>query len=538
MIRRLFLAATENVASAAAIVGIFSLLSRFIGLVRDYILVGSIGLGDTLDAYYAAFRVPDTFFQLLIVGTLSASFIPIFSHYFSKDHERAWRYVSHMLNGLLVLFTLCSFLFVLFADDIVPLIAWGFNPDKQLLTASMMRVLFLGQCFFALSMVFGSVLQASRRFFLYSLAPILYNVGIIFGAVMLVPIFGPLGLAWGTVFGAFLHALVQGVGVFALGYRYRPSFSLDHDVRKTLLQMGPRTLSLAMTQINFLIMTSIASTFTAGSVAMLQYAYNLNFFPIGVVAVSYAIAAFPAFCAAVQENKKVSRAFVDTFSSTVRQVLFFMVPATVLFLLLRAQIVRLVLGAQGFSWEATIMTADVLALFAISFCAQSLVYILVRGFFACEKTAIPVVIALISTGINIVLSFVLAPIWGLLGLAIAFSIAAVVQCAALWGWLRLLVGSLDGRNILRSLAIISFAGMIMAIVTQIAKYEVVKYIPLTTYVGVLLQFVIATSIGGFVYLGIAALLRSPELVSIFAGLKRKMLKRAAPKEIPQNQIGS
>ena len=535
MIKRLLTAATENVASAAALVAFFSILSRFMGLIRDNILVRTLGVGDSLDAYYTAFRVPDTVFQLLIVGTLSASFIPIFSKHFANDESRAWKYASAMLNGTLLLFIAVAAGFAIFAPQLTPLIAWGFPDEKQAMVVDMMRILLIGQCFFAASMVFGSMLQATRRFFLYSIAPIVYNAGIIHGAVIFVPFLGPMGLAVGTAFGALMHAVIQGVGVFALGYKYRPRLAFDADIRKTVLQMGPRTVSLAVTQINFLLMTSIASTLVGGSVAMLQFAYNLNFFPIGVVAVSYAIAAFPTLCSGVDSQGRATRAFVDAFSSTVRQVLFFLVPATISFLLLRAQIVRLVLGAKGFSWDATELTADALAIFALSFCAQGMVFVLVRGFFAFEKTAVPFFAALIVAALNIVLAWYLAPMWGLLGLAAAFSIAAVVQCALLVGFLRVLAGPLDSWMILRSLGITSFAGTCMAAVMYQVKLETVKVFPLTTFGAVFIQFMVSFAAGAIVFIGIAALLRSPELLVIVSGLRRKMLKVAAPKEIAQSE---
>lgn len=536
--KRLITASTSTVASAAVLVGFFSVLSRLIGLVRDRMLVYAVGVGDTLDAYYAAFRVPDTLFQLLIMGTLSASFIPIFLRYWDKHSERAWKYTNAMLTFVGGAFVVVSIVCAFAAPWIAEFVGWGFSAEKQILTSGMLRVILISQCFFAISMVFGSVLQATRRFFLYSLAPIVYNVGIIIGAVFLVPVLGPWGIAWGTVLGAVMHAGLQAIGVYALGYSPRPVFSLDTDVRGTFLHMGPRTLSLAVAQLNFLFMTTLASTLQPGSVTMLQFAYNLNYFPIGVIAVSYAIAAFPALCDAVQARGEATRSFREIFSSTVRQLLFFMIPATVLFLLLRAQIVRLVLGAHNFSWDATILTANALAVFALSFCAQGLIYVLVRGFFAMEKTAVPVGAALLGAVCNIALAFWLAPTWGLLGLVGAFSASAVLQCAVLWALLRVQAGPLGGKDLIKSLVKSTTAAMAMAVAVQITKYGLAEILPLTTFINVLIQLLGASFVGGGVYFVLSFVMRSEECLVMIAGVKRKMLRAATPKEVPVTESGS
>lgn len=536
--KRLLTAGTSTVASAAFLVGVFSIVSRLIGLVRDRVLVYAVGVGDTLDAYYSAFRVPDILFQLLIMGTLSASFIPVFLKYWGKHPEKAWKYTNTMLTFTGGLFGIAAIICALFAPYIASVVGFGFSGEKQLLTAGMLRIILISQCFFAVSMVFGSVLQATRRFFLYSLAPIVYNVGIILGAVFLVPILGPWGIAWGTVLGALMHAGLQAIGVYALGFVPRPVFSLDTDARTTFLHMGPRTLSLAVAQLNFLFMTTFASTLQEGSVTMLQFAYNLNYFPIGVIAVSYAIAAFPAMCDAVQKQSEVTRTFKEVFGATVRQLLFLMIPATVLFLLLRAQIVRLVLGAHNFSWEATILTANALAFFALSFCAQGLIYVLVRGFFAMEKTAAPVGAAIFGAVCNVALALWFVPTWGLLGLVGAFSASAVVQCAVLWTLLRVQAGPLGGRTLVKSLIKSTTAVVVMAIVVQISKYALAQVFPLTTFINVLIQLLGAGVCGGVVYIGVSFLLRNEECIAMLRGIRRKMLRAATPEEVPAIESGS
>lgn len=530
MMKRLFSSATTSVTSAAVIVGGFSLLSRLVGFFRDRILSGLFGKGDELDVYYAAFSIPDLLFQLLVIGALSASFIAIFTKYYEKDNAKAWKFTNNVLNLLVLAFAALTVVAIAFAHPLAALIAPGFSPEKQAAVASMSRILFLGEFLFAISMVFGSVLQGARRFFLYSLAPIVNNVGIIIGALFFVPQIGLAGLGWGSVLGAALHALVQVVGVVALGYRYQFIAQWrDADVLRTLKQMVPRMMGLAVNQVNYLAMTMVATLLATGSRTVLQFAYNLNFLPIGVVAVSYAVAAYPTLCL----NEGNVKAFRETFSSTVRQVLLFMIPSTVLFLLLRAQIVRVVLGAGKFDWSATIETADTLAYFAMSFFAQSVVFILVRAFFAKEDTMTPFFAGLASALVNVGLAFLLSAQYGVAGLGIAFSVSSIVQMAVLWALLHMKVGSLDEKRIMMTVLKLSVAALAAGAVTQWAKYELVKYISLDTFWNVFSQGAIAGGAGLLVYVVVAMLLKSDDMQDVVNGMRRKFLKAATPEEPAQ-----
>lgn len=521
---------SASIASAAVIVAAFSIVSRLAGFVRDRILIGQYGAGETLDVYYQAFRIPDLLLQLLVVGALSASFIPIFTRYLiADDDEKAWRYTNGMLAFLLAAFGAIALFGAAFARPLAVVIAPGFSPEVLERVAGMMRVMFIGQCFFSISLVFGSVLQGAKRFVITSLAPIVNNVGIILGALVLVPIMGPIGLAWGTVLGALLHALVQLVGAVSLGYvpRLVPFWRLA-DVRTSIVHMGPRVLGLAVNQVNFVLMGVIATTLAAGSATIFNLAYTLNFFPIGVIAVSYAIAAFPTMCERVAHNDE--EGFRTVFSDTIRQVLFYIIPATVLFLLLRAQLVRILFGAATFDWDATILTADTLALFALSFFAQSFTFVLVRAYFAYEDTVTPLVVGVASALINAAASWVLSRDMGVAGLGLAFSLTAIFQAALLWMLLRLRVGSLREGELLRSLAVLSFAGLAAGIATQAAKYTVVRLWELDTFLAVFGQAAIASAVGITVYCVIAFVLGSKEMIDVARGLKRKLLRAARPVE--------
>lgn len=530
MLKRLLNGKSNTIASAAVIVAGFSLLSRFVGFIRDRILAGQFGASDELDIYFQAFRIPDLFYQLVVIGALSASFIPLFTKYYKKKKkEDAWFLTSNILNITTVAFIFLSILAAIAAPLLAQVVAPGFDVEKQRAVADLTRIMLISQVFLTMSMVFGSALQGAKRFVLYSLAPIFYNVGIITGAVVFVPYLGIQGLAWGVVFGGFMHFLIQLIGILTLGFRYTFSFQFKHpDVVYTLKHMPPRVMGLAVNQVNFLAMTMIASFLMDGSVTMLQFAYNLNFFPIGVFAISYAIAAFPTMCEQAGENEK--NQFVQTFSTTVRQILLFIIPSTVGFIFLRAQIVRLVVGAGKFSWESTILTADMLGWFAASLIAQSIVFILIRAYFAKSDTLTPFVVGLVSATVNIIAALFFTTYFSVTGLGMAYSISAVMQMLLLWVPLHVRLGGLDEKRIIGSLFKLGLAGAACGLAIQGMEIIVVRFITLDTFVGVLSQGLIAGGIGIAVYITVAFLLRSREMLEFIQGMKRRLFKRAKPEE--------
>ena len=522
---------SKTLVGAAFLIGFLSFGSRIIGLVRDRILAGIFGAGNTLDIYYAAFKFPDLIFNLFILGALSASFIPLFCHYLKRDgvaSKQAWEFTNTVLHALVILFAFISLLFSIFAQPLAAIVAPGFPEWKQVATADFLRILLLAQFFLGISMVFGSVLQGLKRFFLYSLAPIFYNIGIIFGAVVMVNWLGEKGLVWGVVFGSVLHLVIQLYGVYHAGYRYEWSLRWTKDLGEVLRLMFPRVLSLGITQINFIAMTVIGSYLTVGSLTILTFAYNIQFFPIGIIGIAYAVAAFPSLCRCVQE--KNTQEFIHIFSATVRQMLFFLIPMMIVFLLLRAQIVRVVVGAGLFDWEATILTADTLAFFALSFFAQGLVFLFARAYFALHDTMTPFIAGLVSASINIIASLYFSSLMGVVGFGIAFSLSSIIQLILLWAPLRGRMGSLQEFLILRSLFIITTAGMLSALVIQLLKPISVAWFPLETFFGVLFQGLFAGGIGLFVYGFVAWYLGSPEMRDFLGVLQKKIGKKFIPSE--------
>lgn len=529
---KVFKSESTTVIGAAILVGMFSFLSDIVGLVRDRILAGTFGAGNTLDVYYSAFKVPDFLFNLMVIGALSASFIPMFTKYYQSkiERHRAWQFTNTILHLVGFGMIAIALILFLFAPQVAAMIAPGFDHIKQARVASFTRVMLVSEVFLAISMVFGGVLQSLKRFFLYSLAPIFYNLGIVIGALFFVNWFGPIGLAYGVVFGALLHVSIQAIGLRGTGYRYVPAWNFrDRDAQTVLRMMIPRVIGIGINQLLFLILTVIATTLAIGSVTIFQFAYNVEFFPVGVFGVSYAIAVFPTFAEHIAAGRMHD--FQKVFASTIRQLLFFMIPAMISFLLLRAQIVRVVVGAGAFDWNATILAADTLAFFALTFIPQSCVYILARAFFALHDTVTPLTAGIVSAILGITSAFLFTKTFGVIGLAMAFGIAECVNAGLLWILLRQKIGSLHEMNILQGIFQMVPSALVAGIAMYFMRAFVSAHIALDSFVHVLTQVLATGIVGGIVYLGLLAILRSEELISFVASLTRRQLKQAAPVEV-------
>ncbi|MCX6765962.1 MAG: murein biosynthesis integral membrane protein MurJ [Candidatus Moranbacteria bacterium] len=517
---------TESVTAAAFIIAAAGIASRLLGLFRDRILAAQFGAGDTLDVYYAAFRIPDLVYNLLVLGALSAAFIPVFTSLHSTEKEDdAWKLASGMLNLQTIAVFLISGTFALLAPWILHLITPGFSDEKMATTAVFSRVMFLSPVLLGISAIFGGVLVSFRKFLIYSLAPIFYNIGIVTGALVFVPMMGPVGLAWGVVLGAGLHMLIQYPAVKFSGFRYLPmSFSLlaDYHVRKVIRLMIPRALGIAVNQVNLLVITIFASTLAAGSLTVFTFANNIQATPIGLFGSSFAIAVFPLLSTYAAKN--LNDDFVNRFSRTLKQILFFIIPLSIILIILRAQIVRVILGSGKFDWEDTVLTFQTLGLLAASLFAQALVPLLTRSFYSLHNTKTPFYIALVSEAVNIILVILLIRQYAVFGLAIAFSAASIVNMTLLLTFLRKHVGSLKGKSILFPAIKILIASGIAGIVIQLTKYAMDYLVNIDTFIGIFSQLVVAGIVGGLTFIAMCVLLNVEEFYHFKNSLTERLFR--------------
>ncbi len=533
MLRRLFTqlnGQAKTITSAAVIIGAASLASKLLGVFRDRVLAGLFGAERTLDIYYTSFRIPDLVFNLLVLGTLSAGFIPIFTEYIKKDSKEAWKIVNNLLTLMLFgLIAVCGIL-IFFTPFIVKFLAPGFSQQELETTSNLARIMFLSPILLGIAGIFGSMLQSFRQFLVFSLAPIMYNIGIIIGAIFFTPSMGIYGLGWGVVLGAFFHMLVQIPSVLWLGYRPRIDFTFIREgVRKILIMMVPRTLSLIINQINLVVVTIIGSTLQEGSITIFNFANNIQSVPLVIFGVSYAIAVFPT----LSEYSNHKEKFIENFSLTLRQILFFVIPASALLIILRAQIVRALLGSGRFDWNDTVLTMNTLAIFSTSLFAQCLIHLFSRAFFAKKDSMTPFIVGVISSALNIILSILFIKIFfksQVEGLALAFSISSIINLLLLWIVLKIRIGDIDEARIFASTVKIAIASFCMALSVQGVKYAIEPFFGTQTFVGIAIQGGVASITGVLIYFIVCFALQSAEAILFVSSLQKKFLSRFTPTE--------
>lgn len=503
MLKSLLHKLQQTVMGGAIIIGSASVVSRLLGLLRDRLLADQFGAGELLDSYFTAFKIPDFVFNILVLGVLSASFVPVFIEYLGKNSKAdAMRIANTLLNLLAVSLVGLGLVLYIFAPTLINVIAYGDSAAQQQTIIQFTRIMLLSLFFFGLSNLLSGVLHASKKFLVYSLAPIMYNVGIIFGILFLVPWIGIVGLPIGVVLGAFLHLAVQVPAVYKAGFSYQPILDIKHaGVIQIIKLMPPRAFALGLTQLNIVVIFAIASTLDAGSRSVWQFADNIQHFPINIFGVSLALAAFPVFSEAFAENN-IER-FKRCFSENFRRILFFIIPVSIAVLLMRAQLIRVVYGAGEFDWTDTIMTAQTLGVFALSMFAQALIPLLARSFFAKQDTKTPVIISALAMVINIILALILVRSMNVIGLALAFSISAIFQMLALLTVLRIKHGDLDDDRIITSTWKIVVSSLVMGVIIQGMKYTIAPFVDMQTFIGIFLQTTSAMVAGAIAYLFIA-----------------------------------
>ena len=519
---------SATVGSAALLIALAGITSRFLGFLRDRVLASEFGAGDVLDAYYAAFRLPDLVYGFLVLGALSAAFVPIFTELLTKEkREEAWKLTSGVLHTTLFSIGCFSLVGILFASTLTDLLAPGFDPEKKELVTRLTRIMLFSPLFLSASAVFGGVLVSFKQFAAYSFAPVFYNIGIIIGAVFLVPLFGPIGLAWGVVLGSFFHMAVQFPAIRRAGFQYEWGLLAawrDTNVRRVLKLMIPRSLGMAVNQISLFVMTIFASTLISGSLAAFTLANNIQSVPLGLFGIAFSLAAFPAL--SLFAAKKSDKEFFLMFAETGRKILFFVVPLSIFMIIFRAQCVRVILGAGNFDWQDTITTFEVLKFLAISLFAQSLIPLFARAYFALQDTKTPLYIALVSEALHIALIPLLLPHYAVQGLAIAFSVSTILNFTLLYFFLRQKLSFWEDRLIIVPVGKILLASLLAGVVAQISKsIFALTTNELDTFVEVFLQLALGFAIGGGAFILFSHWLKVEELYRVKRFIACRLLRQ-------------
>lgn len=398
-----------GVNEAAFVLGGFALISQLLGLLRDRALAARLGPSLDLDIYYAAFRIPD-FLYISIASLASITILLPFLLARVKDgqqqpdFEKAKVFFSSVFTIFVSAITVVSIVLALLMPLIAPLIAPGFDAEALAKLVSVSRIMLISPILLGASNILGSVTHLFNKFFVYAVAPVFYNLGILIGVFMFLPRFGIEGLALGVILGGFLHLVIQLPVINRHHFFPKLIFRVNwKEILEVIRLSLPRTLALSVHQLSIFVLIAITSSIGAGAISMFNLSYNLQSAPIGIIGISYSVASFPTLVRFFTNNER--GLFVRHIIEASKKIIFWSLPVVFLFIVLRAQIVRVILGAGSFSWNNTRITAAALALFSLSLVAQSLVHLFVRGYYAAGNTKKPLLINLVSALVIICSAF-------------------------------------------------------------------------------------------------------------------------------------
>lgn len=527
---------------AAYVLAGFSVLSQVLALVRDRTFAHLYGAGPTLDAYFAAFRIPDLVFAFLTLFVSSFALVPLLSQ---REEKAQGVLVGNVLFTFGIVSIVASGVLWFFIPSLVPVMFPGFSVSAQADTILLAQIMLVQPVLLGLSSIATSLIQVMRRFVIYALAPVLYNCGIIFGALFLVPEMGVAGLGWGVVLGALLHLIAQAVPIMGHAKHIRlPSIqSLRESVMEVALPSVPRALALSSQQVLLLVFASIASMTVAGTISALSFASNLQSVPLTVIGISYAAALFPALAAMMA--KKDLAGFAKEVWASVRHIIFWTMPAITLMIVLRAHVVRIVLGSGEFSWSDTRLTAAILALFALSLIAQSVILIFSRAYYAAQSSLVPIIVnvggtlaAAVSAGYGVwwlaqadfARSFLESlfrvenvPGTEVLMIPLSYSIV-IIFAALLFGYLFARRFGWEARTL--DTLMTSFSASVIGGAAAYATLVLIgPLVPLTTFFGVLSQAVLAFGTGLAAWAATLYLLESREFKEVIAIVSQKLKAR-------------
>ncbi len=530
---------------AAYLLALFAFLSQVLALVRDRLFAFLFGAGNVLDIYYASFRIPDLIFVTIASVVSAAILMPFLAEHMEEGKESLRRFIDTAFTVFFAAMVVVSVVVYVLAPWLVPKVLPGFAQAGTVdQVISLTRILLLSPFLLGLSNFFASITQMYRRFVLYAISPLLYNCGIIAGALFLYPVFGINGIAYGVVAGAFLHWFVQVPFMLRQGVFPRLTFNVQFkEIKRVILVSFPRTITLSANQLATFSLISLASLMTAGSISVFNFAFNLQSVPLSIIGVSYSSAAFPMLARFFAEKKH--EAFLAQMIVSAQHIIFWSVPLMMLFIVLRAHIVRVILGAGHFSWADTRLTAACLAVFVVSLVAQSLTILFVRAYYAQGYTRKPLMINVIAAFTTIALGYGLVKLFSfvpearyflesllkvddiagtiVLVLPLAFTLGSLFNAAMHWYMFHVDFPGFTAP-VTRTLFQVSGVGLIMATVAYFALNVLAPFIDSNTFTGILSQGALAGIVASLVGILLLHLLKSHELSEVWKALKAKIHK--------------
>jgi len=524
---------------AAYILAIFAFGSQLLAIVRDRMLAHTFGAGAELDLYYVAFRIPDLLFVLFASVLSIYVLLPFVERATMTDAKRS--VLSQVFTLFLLVYTGLAVVLAALAPWYVPYVFPGYAEQSATLTV-LIQILLLQPLLLGISSICGVVTQMHHRFVLYAISPLLYNVGIIFGLVALYPFFGLPGLVSGVVIGALGHVLIQVPYVRNSPFAFTATFNFDWgQVRQMLFVALPRALTLSLNQLVLLLFISIATTLTVGSVSVFQFAFNIQSVPLAIIGMSYSVAAFPTLSHLHAARNQLG--FNAQLMTALRHIMFWSIPIIGLVIVLRAHVVRVLLGSGAFDWSDTRLTAAVLAMFVVSLAAQAALLLIVRAFYAGGRTLLPLLYTLISSGVAVVVAYVGLWYWQQstalqVVIATIFRLesvpgAEVVVLAAAFtvGQLLLIVLLITQARYTFALSVRPLGRLLLHSVTASAAGGMVAYAMLrfvvegvnqNVFVGIALQGAVAGMAGLATIIAVYYVLQTQELTETIYSFRKKM----------------
>ncbi len=513
---------------ATFIIGLATLLTKLISLLRVNLFASRLAAGDLADVYFTSFRIPDFIFNLLILGTMSVAFIPLYVQFKSKNKNESLEFANTILNTSFLVMLLVLTIVYFFIGEITKSLVPGFPPEKLQETINFSKLLLVSPLIFTVSNLFTAILTSHKRFLIISLAPILYNLGIILGILFFYPYFGFKGLAYGVILGALMHLSIQIPELIRIGFSYKFILKLRDTKFKNFLNLFfPRIFAFDSSSISLIIGSVFGSSLGVGAIAVYNYAFDLQSVPLGIFAASTAAAAFPVLTSA-HTNGNLHE-FIETLRKSILKILYYVLPISVMFLVFRAQIVRILLGHGKFGWEETILTFNALGIFSLSLASQAIIPLLSRSFYAKHNTKIPVVIGVIAMIINISLAYFFHSSLGIIGIVAAFSISNSINCIILFLLLRFkylapgnseyLIDNFD-NPLVKNIVLIVLASGLFGVVIYGMLYLASTFLPTDTTLGLIFQTGLSGTIGVIVYLLLTKQMKLDESLNLWKIVER------------------
>lgn len=518
---------TRTVARAAAFLMAAYLVSRILGFFRETLVAGFFGKNAITDAYNTAFILPDLLYWLLVGGVLSSAFIPVLSEYIAKgDSEEGWRVVSSVVNIIFISLSILIILGLVFTPQFIKLQVPGFDEQTMGLTVHITRIILIQPLILALSGLAMGILNAHKVFWPSALGTVLYNASIIFFGTLFSWLgMGISGFAFGVVIGAAANFLVQIPALRQTGMKYYPVIDWRHPgVRRIAALAVPIVISYTLNQLQVIVNSHLGSSLPAGSLTAVWQSYRLFQLPVGIFALSIAVAVFPTLTEQAALNRWEE--FRQTSSSSLRSVIFITLPISAGMIVLRFPLIRVLFQHGEFKASDTAATAIPLLFFCLGIAAQSAIQILPRMFYALQDTWTPVTLGILSMGVNILSMFLLVGPLKHGGLAFATSISAVFNMILLLYVLRRRLGHIDGKRIFATSFKSLVASVVMGLVVWAWSAWLTKLVGLGTLASILVLLT-GTFIGSTIFAALAKLMGMEEFNQVWQMAQKKLKIRTA-----------